>query len=530
MSADSDTSVAARKTTTATRKRRASHDNDDDGDLEFDVEKERAKLRAKRTRTARSSIRRKMTLANSLLKESRSDLISLSTQFAREFESADDYEESFASFGPSYRQCHDKLLQLELQISAIRQALPDAFMQQQQTQAALTFGLEDIALSGGRFGLPSIILADPPWDSENPGSALGTKHQYPTMSDEALCALPVAGAASEDCALLLWTTFPKLESAFRVLRAWGFRYQTVFMVWIKIEKYLSRLRMTHGAVTRPNAEIILIGTRGNMRTPLRKNFRHCNVLLSRPQEHSRKPEIIKQIATELYGDKPRMEMFSRSRTLDWRCYGNETGEFNSDGTLQVAPEQIRETRVADVVPETKYHAAEKKQRRNNLGAGAFANAKQKRLCAPLKRGKGGFLKASVQTLGYYTPHNCITKQHSIFYSDGAGTEQREEMRNAYLEYVESLGDGGEYQPLSSLRPVDCVTTNQLANNRHIDEYYSDEDVAQQTNLSRHPLYASLTNQEVAENIELIYAEQKRNSDKLFAFNYNKKVKPIRYAQ
>jgi len=509
---------------------------DDDDEL-FDVEMERAALRAKRTRLARNSITRNFKKIDTLLEQSRASTIQLMADFEiahteEDEEEAEDVGEQLP-FAVRYRECSDRLLAFEMQIGALRRALPDAFMAQQRVRAEALFALGDIRHSNGTLGDQSVLIVDPPWESDNPAYMIGTSNQYPTMSDEALCAMPIAGAVSEDCALLLWTTFPKLETAFRVLQAWGFRYQTVFMVWIKIEKYLSRLRMTHGVVTRPNAEIILIGTRGNMRTPLRKNFRRCNVLLSRPQEHSRKPELVKQIAVELYGDKPRMELFSRTQTLDWRCWGNEAGEFaqKNDGA---EPEQIREIRVQSQ-PESTRHAAHKKLRRNKLSGGAFVNSKLKRLKEAPRRGNGGKLKASVKTLGYYTPHNCITKQHYIFHSDGAGTDQRELTRESYLEYIQQQQQqqqqtANNNNSVTAPRPIDCVSSDEIATNRHIGDYYSSEEANEHTNRTRHPLYATLTNQEVAENIDFIYSEQKRNSDKLFVYNYNKKKRTVSYPQ
>ncbi len=39
------------------------------------------------------------------------------------------------------------------------------------------------------------------------------------MSIEELCALPVADLAAKDSALFMWTTFPQLPEALRLIRA-----------------------------------------------------------------------------------------------------------------------------------------------------------------------------------------------------------------------------------------------------------------------------------------------------------------------
>ena len=53
------------------------------------------------------------------------------------------------------------------------------------------------------------------------------------MSIDELCALPVGELAAKDSLLFLWTTFPQLPEALRLIKAWGFSYKTVAFVWLK---------------------------------------------------------------------------------------------------------------------------------------------------------------------------------------------------------------------------------------------------------------------------------------------------------
>lgn len=59
---------------------------------------------------------------------------------------------------------------------------------------------------------------------------------YNTMAINDICKLPVNKIANDDCALLMWATFPNLEYAFQVCNAWGFTYKTVAFVWVKQNK------------------------------------------------------------------------------------------------------------------------------------------------------------------------------------------------------------------------------------------------------------------------------------------------------
>jgi N6-adenosine-specific RNA methylase IME4/ParB-like chromosome segregation protein Spo0J len=84
-----------------------------------------------------------------------------------------------------------------------------------------------------------------------------TENHYPTMTTEAICALPVANLATPDAVMFLWTTTAHLPEALRVMTAWGFEYQTN-MVWIKDW-------IGPGYWVRGRHELLLIGSRGKCR-------------------------------------------------------------------------------------------------------------------------------------------------------------------------------------------------------------------------------------------------------------------------
>ena len=54
-----------------------------------------------------------------------------------------------------------------------------------------------------------------------------------------------------------------LQEALDVIKAWGFKYKTVFHVWVKTNKGDGEIAVNGvGWWTRSNAELLLIGTRG----------------------------------------------------------------------------------------------------------------------------------------------------------------------------------------------------------------------------------------------------------------------------
>ena len=109
----------------------------------------------------------------------------------------------------------------------------------------------------------NIIYADPPWRYEQRTVQGGAEQHYPTMTLDDICALPVAELADKDCALFLWTTFPKLKEAFRVIESWGFVYRTLAFLWLKQNRKADTWFYGMGFWTRSNAEVCLLAVKGH---------------------------------------------------------------------------------------------------------------------------------------------------------------------------------------------------------------------------------------------------------------------------
>ena len=168
-----------------------------------------------------------------------------------------------------------------------------------------------------------IILADPPWAFRvwsGKTKNRSAENHYPTMRMKDIQSLPVGELAAKDCALFMWVTTPMLMEAFSVLEAWGFTYKTVAFVWIKQNKKAASLFWGLGYWTRANAELCLLATRGH---PVRHSAKVHQVLLSPVEEHSKKPDVIRERIVELMGDLPRVELFARQTAPGWDAWGNE---------------------------------------------------------------------------------------------------------------------------------------------------------------------------------------------------------------
>lgn len=167
------------------------------------------------------------------------------------------------------------------------------------------------------------IVADPPWHyaampkgGAKPGTmSKGQPLPYPSMTVDAICALPVADLAAPDCVLWLWTTNKYLPDAFTVVDAWGFTYKQT-IVWAKNNP------MPVGSVAPSAAEFLMVAKRGKPSTEW--VWPSSVIVTPRPpnRRHSTKPEVFLDLI-EKCSPGPRLEMFARRNRIGWSTWGNE---------------------------------------------------------------------------------------------------------------------------------------------------------------------------------------------------------------
>lgn len=172
------------------------------------------------------------------------------------------------------------------------------------------------------MGKYNIIYADPPWQYKawvDKGEGIASRH-YDTMGSDDIKKLSVDNLAANDCALFMWATYPCLPEALDVIKAWGFTYKTVAFTWVKRNKKNGNFFFGLGHWTRANAEICLLATKGKPKRISNKVFQIVDTPL---QEHSKKPDVVRERIVELMGDLPRIELFARQRVSGWDAWGDE---------------------------------------------------------------------------------------------------------------------------------------------------------------------------------------------------------------
>ncbi len=184
------------------------------------------------------------------------------------------------------------------------------------------------------------IVADPPWDQGSSyavtrGFAIRRPEKrtiplpYPTMTLDAIKALPVGTMAESDAHLYLWATQQYLRDSFEVAEAWGFTVSAT-LTWCK-KPLAIRLGGTFGATT----EFVHFCRRGNLAaigSSDRRWFewprrRGAPVKMGerRAEFHSAKPEAFLDLV-ETVSPGPYLELFARRNRFGWDTWGNEALE------------------------------------------------------------------------------------------------------------------------------------------------------------------------------------------------------------
>lgn len=191
-----------------------------------------------------------------------------------------------------------------------------------QTSAAQNFLNE---IKTGNYG---VILADPPWRFTNRTGKVAPEHKrlnrYGTLSLKEIKEIPVAEVTGEKSHLYLWVPNALIPEGLEVMKAWGFNYKTN-IVWHKIRKDGGPDGRGVGFYFRNTTEIVLFGIRGKLRT-LQPGRSQVNIIKSRKQEHSRKPDELYEIIEEC-SPGPYLELFARGSRPGWNVWGNQAEDY-----------------------------------------------------------------------------------------------------------------------------------------------------------------------------------------------------------
>ena len=176
----------------------------------------------------------------------------------------------------------------------------------------------------------NLIIMDPPWPytsrrmmQDNGKKAAGISDEYSTMSIQDMMDLPMQNVCADNCLLFMWTTGPKLNEAFKLLDAWGFKYSTVAYVW-------NKKIPNPGFYSMSQCEYVLVAKRG--RAPERNKGVNTRQFFEKARTtHSTKPEEIQDMIEAQFNMKgvKKAEIFARRFRKGWDCVGTDL-----NGTVQ----------------------------------------------------------------------------------------------------------------------------------------------------------------------------------------------------
>jgi N6-adenosine-specific RNA methylase IME4 len=173
------------------------------------------------------------------------------------------------------------------------------------------------------------VLADPPWRFINRTGKVAPEHRrlsrYGTLSTKEICEIPVNVVCEEPAHCYLWVPNALLPDGLQVMAAWGFTYKAN-IVWHKIRKDGGPDGRGVGFYFRNTTELVLFGIRGSMRT-LAPGRRQVNIMKTRKQEHSRKPDALYKIIEDC-SPGPYLELFARGTRPNWSTFGNQADVYN----------------------------------------------------------------------------------------------------------------------------------------------------------------------------------------------------------
>ncbi len=177
-----------------------------------------------------------------------------------------------------------------------------------------------------------IIYADPAWSyyndmTVNPDctTVKGMRRPpYPVMSIKDICNIPVKNITADNAILFIWTTDYHLKRCIsEVIPAWGFEYKTIGFVWAKKDHHNKQVSFMGAYTKKSGCELCLIATKGKDAHKLVVKH-NVNSFIEYPrQEHSKKPDIIRDSIVALCGDRKRIELFARDNFDGWDVWGND---------------------------------------------------------------------------------------------------------------------------------------------------------------------------------------------------------------
>jgi len=164
-------------------------------------------------------------------------------------------------------------------------------------------------------GKYDVIYCDAPWRYSNSEVRGSAEDQYPTMTVQEICSMPVKDFTTTNAVLFFWTTNAHLPEALEVIKAWDFQYTTNF---VRIKNNSFGCLNHYG-----KHELLIVAKKGSH---MRPEFLTNSVIYD-PEgftpEHSQKPDLYYDLIEKEYPGRRYLELFARAQRPGWEVFSNE---------------------------------------------------------------------------------------------------------------------------------------------------------------------------------------------------------------
>jgi N6-adenosine-specific RNA methylase IME4 len=187
--------------------------------------------------------------------------------------------------------------------------------------------MTSLANHNGQF---DIVYVDPPWPmygDPNKNAAAGKHYSLMDMNEIESMDLVSLLRDRRHGAFFVWATCPRLDLTMDAIRSWGLHYRGVAFVWVKTRKdgAVIGAQGVPPTATKPTTELCLFATTQKRGRPFKLQSAGVGQVVLAPRgRHSEKPTEVRGRIVELYGDRPRIELFARGDIEPgWSTWGHE---------------------------------------------------------------------------------------------------------------------------------------------------------------------------------------------------------------
>lgn len=218
-----------------------------------------------------------------------------------------------------------------------------------------------------------IQYVDPPWKYNETGEGCAIKsidkhYNVASISTMRSWAKQFEAMRPSDksisSAIFMWTTKTYIKQAIPLMEFWGFSFTCIWLTWTKTYPNQPE-KVVHGPGNHLAScvEYLLMGQGRGQSHALRpmkgSKLKYKDWIQLPREEHSKKPDKIREMITDVYGNLKAVEVFARQHASGWDAIGDQLpnpviirpGEIVKPARSIIVPGQVRQDLDTPLFPE-----------------------------------------------------------------------------------------------------------------------------------------------------------------------------------